>query len=130
MLYWQSREKGLGLACKKTSRQSWKKAATILKNGGVVAFPTDTVYGLGALVDDSVAIRRIFEIKERPSAQALPVLTADVVQAMSIADTVPEVAHSSCPTFGQGLSLWFSRVRLGYRKYSRVEGVNCRGTCA
>ncbi|MCB0228184.1 MAG: Sua5/YciO/YrdC/YwlC family protein, partial [Anaerolineae bacterium] len=44
---------------------------------GLVAFPTDTVYGLGTTVWDAPAVARIFAAKQRPSEKAIPVLLAD-----------------------------------------------------
>ncbi|MDH4119345.1 MAG: Sua5/YciO/YrdC/YwlC family protein, partial [Acidimicrobiia bacterium] len=41
-------------------------AADLLRGGGLVAFPTETVYGLGCLAEDSVAVDRVFAVKERP----------------------------------------------------------------
>lgn len=78
------------------------EAAAILQSGGVVAFPTDTVYGLGALADCPDAVRRIFEIKKRPLTQALPVLAADVEQAASVADDIPEAARLLMARFWPG----------------------------
>ena len=48
-----------------------KKAAEIIKNGGLVAFPTETVYGLGASALNSIAVEKIFKIKGRPSDNPL-----------------------------------------------------------
>jgi L-threonylcarbamoyladenylate synthase len=61
-----------------------RKAVEILKNGGVVAYPTDTVYGLGACMTDIRAVDRIFEVKGRPKGMALPVLLADKAQIEEI----------------------------------------------
>jgi L-threonylcarbamoyladenylate synthase len=61
-----------------------KEAAAILKNGGVVAYPTDTVYGLGACMTDINAVDRIFQVKGRPKGMALPVLLADLKQIEEI----------------------------------------------
>src|SRR5439155_20397016 len=47
-------------------REGLTRAAQLLRTGGVIAFPTDTVYGLGAAADDDVARRRIYVIKGRP----------------------------------------------------------------
>lgn len=55
----------------KVSRDSLKKAKFILENGGVVGIPTETVYGLGAIGTDSNAIKKIFEVKGRPSDNPL-----------------------------------------------------------
>src|SRR5438045_1986445 len=48
-----------------------EKAANILRHGGLVAFPTETVYGLGADATNARAVRRIFQVKGRPSTNPL-----------------------------------------------------------
>ena len=64
----------------------------ILKQGGVVAFPTDTVYGLGACANIRQAVERIYEVKERPRNMALPLLLAHTSQIGEVAEPVPPVA--------------------------------------
>lgn len=54
-----------------------ERAAAVLDAGGVVAFPTDTVYGIAAALDDGDAPHRVFVIKGRPDSKPLPVLIAD-----------------------------------------------------
>jgi L-threonylcarbamoyladenylate synthase len=61
-----------------------KKAVKTLKNGGVIAFPTETVYGLGALLKDKKAVARIFEIKKRPKAKPLQILIASLEEAKKL----------------------------------------------
>ncbi|HEX78592.1 MAG TPA: threonylcarbamoyl-AMP synthase [Dehalococcoidia bacterium] len=61
----------------------------VLKSGGLVAFPTDTVYGLGACYNDYRAVERIFNIKKRPRSKALPLLLAEVSQIAEVAEYVP-----------------------------------------
>jgi len=68
------------------------QAIETLKNGGIVAFPTDTVYGLGANASRHDAILRIYEAKRRPRRLALPLLLADVSQIPSLARDIPEIA--------------------------------------
>ncbi len=58
--------------------ESIKKAARVIRQGGLVAFPTETVYGLGANALDPVAVARIFEAKERPSFDPLIVHVASL----------------------------------------------------
>ncbi|WP_456441782.1 L-threonylcarbamoyladenylate synthase [Caldithrix abyssi] len=55
-----------------------KKAASIIKKGGLVAFPTDTVYGLGANALDPLAVAKIFEVKKRPHFDPIIVHIADL----------------------------------------------------
>ena len=68
------------------------QAIETLKNGGIVAFPTDTVYGLGANASSHGAILKIYEAKRRPRRLALPLLLADVSQIPSVARDIPEIA--------------------------------------
>jgi L-threonylcarbamoyladenylate synthase len=79
-----------------------KKAISILKKGGVVAYPTDTVYGLGACMTDTAAVDRIFQVKGRPKGTALPVLLADKVQMESILTSVPLSARRLADEFFPG----------------------------
>ena len=60
-----------------------------MREGGVVAIPTDTLYGLAADAFNPEAIERVFAIKERPEGLALPVLMADAEQLEMVADYVP-----------------------------------------
>lgn len=69
-----------------------KKGISLLRKGGVVAFPTDTVYGLGAHAGIPQAVERVYLIKERPRNMALPLLLADISQISEVAYNVPEVA--------------------------------------
>ncbi len=69
-----------------------RTGVSILKRGGIVAFPTDTVYGLGASAGIPQAIARVYEVKERPSSIPLPLLLAYISQIKDVAEAVPPVA--------------------------------------
>jgi L-threonylcarbamoyladenylate synthase len=73
-------------------QQQVEEGITILKQGGIVAFPTDTVYGLGAGISIDHAVARIYMIKERPRNMAFPLLLADKSQIDEVAHPVPPVA--------------------------------------
>jgi L-threonylcarbamoyladenylate synthase len=60
----------------KPTRAGLTRAAQLLRGGGVVAFPTDTVFGLGAAADDEIATRRVFHIKGRPVGLPLILMVA------------------------------------------------------
>lgn len=62
-----------------------EKAVSILKEGGNVIFPTETVYGLGALATNDIACRRIFELKKRPKNNPLIVHVSSIEMAKEIA---------------------------------------------
>ncbi len=70
--------------------QCLSAAVRCLREGGVVAIPTDTLYGLAADAFNPDAIERVFAIKERPEGLALPVLLADLAQLRSVVSEVPQ----------------------------------------
>ncbi|MFI5324134.1 MAG: L-threonylcarbamoyladenylate synthase [Thermodesulfobacteriota bacterium] len=57
--------------------RSPEKAASILKRGGIIIYPTETLYGIGALASRKEAVTRVFEIKGRPHGKPIPILGRD-----------------------------------------------------
>jgi L-threonylcarbamoyladenylate synthase len=78
------------------------RALAVLQTGGLVAFPTDTVYGLGALAFHSAAVRRIYAAKDRPVEKAIPVLIADPADLEKVTLEVPSVAVRLASRFWPG----------------------------
>lgn len=66
-----------------------RQAAQILRAGGLVAFPTETFYGLGAAGLDAAAVRRVFEAKGRPASMPLLLLVDSRAMAASVAAEIP-----------------------------------------
>lgn len=77
-------------------------AAQLLRTGGVVAFPTETVYGLGADAANPAAVQRIFAIKGRPADHPLIVHLGDAAQLDRWARDVPEGAWRLAARFWPG----------------------------
>ena len=77
-------------------------AVAVLRAGGLVAFPTETVYGLGADAGNPAAVRKIFEVKGRPSTHPVIVHLADAVQLANWAREVSEVARKLTRQFWPG----------------------------
>jgi L-threonylcarbamoyladenylate synthase len=75
-------------------RQRLAAAAAVLRRGGVVAFPTETFYGLGAAALDAVAVARVFVIKGRPESKPLAVLVDAPAMVSAVAADVPAVARA------------------------------------
>jgi len=69
------------------------EAATVLKGGGVVAYPSDTVYGLGAAASDARAIERVFAAKGRDAGKALSLLLADAADLAPLSAEVSLAAR-------------------------------------
>jgi L-threonylcarbamoyladenylate synthase len=79
-----------------------ERAIRILKNGGIVAFPTDTIYGLGANAFDEDAVLRVYEAKDRPLNFALTLLLADTSQMKLVAENIPKMAWKLAEKFMPG----------------------------
>jgi L-threonylcarbamoyladenylate synthase len=69
-----------------------KKSLEVLRNGGVILYPTDTVWGLGCDATNEDAVKRIFEIKKRADAKAMLVLVDNGAKIQSYIEDVPELA--------------------------------------
>jgi L-threonylcarbamoyladenylate synthase len=79
-----------------------RRGAEVIRRGGLVAFPTETVYGLGADALSSSAVARIFEAKERPRGNPLIVHLANAAALESVASRVPPRAHDAAARFWPG----------------------------
>lgn len=77
------------------------QAIKILYSGGIIIFPTDTAFGVGCRIDNKNAIDRVFQIRNRPMTQALPILVASQEQALtyysSPSDIVRHLMETSWP---------------------------------
>jgi len=92
------------------ARETLSRAAEILRGGGLVALPTETVYGLGANASDAVAVSRIFAAKGRPAWDPVIVHIADFAMLDRLVTEVPEAARKLMHAFWPGpLTLLLSR---------------------
>ena len=90
-----------------------KIAANIIKKGGLVAFPTETVYGLGANSLNSEAVLKIFKVKNRPADNPLINHIADKEWIYKLAEKVPEEAIILAETFWPGpLTMIFKKRKI------------------
>ena len=78
------------------------RAVELLKAGGLVAFPTETVYGLGADASNPNAVARVFEVKGRPRGHPLIVHAASLAQATPLGSAWSEAAHALAAAFWPG----------------------------
>lgn len=78
------------------------RAVEILRAGGLVAFPTDTVYGVGAPAFDGKAVESIYAAKDRPIEKAIPVLMGDASDLDKVASNIPDMARRLASRFWPG----------------------------
>ena len=89
-------------------------AVDVLANGGVVAIPTDTLYGLAACAFNESAVLKVFELKGRPDGMALPLLLSDANDARMCVEDVPTDAMTLAEQF------WPGALTLVLRKSAEV----------
>jgi tRNA threonylcarbamoyl adenosine modification protein (Sua5/YciO/YrdC/YwlC family) len=79
-----------------------RQAAEILKEGGLLAYPTETVYGLAAATDKPQALERLYEVKKRPRNKPLPLQVAGKEKIEELADDIPTLAYKLADKFWPG----------------------------
>ena len=83
-------------------RDAIQEAATWILNGGVVALPTDTLYGLAADPCSAAAVARVFRVKGRAAERALPLIAADAAQVAAHLGRLPAVGQRLADRFWPG----------------------------
>jgi L-threonylcarbamoyladenylate synthase len=104
------------------ARSALHQAAAVLRAGGLVAFPTETFYGLGAAALDPGAVRRVYEIKGRPDGKPVLVLVDSVAMLDAVAVEVPPRARTLMAAH------WPGALTLVFRARSEVPAEVTAGT--
>ncbi|MBQ9431991.1 MAG: threonylcarbamoyl-AMP synthase [Kiritimatiellae bacterium] len=97
--------------------RAFNQARQILNAGGVVVFPTDTVYGIGARPDQPAAIRRIQEIKRRDAGKPIALLVSDAEAPARFGAELPPAAQRLAKRFWPGALTLVLPVRGGYEGF-------------
>lgn len=79
-----------------------KEAAEIIKKGGIVIFPTETVYGIGANGLDEKAVKKLYDIKQRPLNKPISLLVSDINMVNEIAQDITELEYKLMENFFPG----------------------------
>jgi L-threonylcarbamoyladenylate synthase len=94
------------------SEEVISQAAQIILSGGVLAFPTETFYGLAALASDREAIERVYLLKRRSPDKSISILIAELVELQNWVESIPAEAHHLAARFWPGpLTLVFAAAR-------------------
>ncbi len=110
-----NRHKPLGI------QEQYRQARDVLRSGGIVALPTDTVYGLVAVAADRAAVERVYEAKLRDPWQPMPIFVATVEQAQLIAD-VNDVARRLMQRYWPGALTIVLRKKPSYETRAAAGG--------
>ncbi|MDR1591596.1 MAG: threonylcarbamoyl-AMP synthase [Prevotellaceae bacterium] len=88
-----------------------KRAVKVMRAGGIILYPTDTVWGLGCDATNAEAVARIYDIKRRPDSKALALLTDSIDRLATYVETVPDVAHDLLATADTPLTIIYPKAR-------------------
>ncbi|MHA2309351.1 MAG: L-threonylcarbamoyladenylate synthase [Candidatus Heimdallarchaeaceae archaeon] len=112
------------LSSESSIQKAIKLAAEMIDEGEIIAFPTDTLYGLGCNVFNESAIRNLFEIKNRSFTNPINVLIGSIEQLSYVAENIPIIAHKVIKEF------WPGDLTIILHKRSMVPNIltNGKGT--
>lgn len=88
-----------------------KKACQVMNEGGVILYPTDTIWGIGCDATNEEAVRRVYEIKQRSDSKAMLVLVDSPVKVDFYVQDVPEVAWDLIEVADKPLTIIYSGAR-------------------
>ena len=99
-----------------------EKGIIILKKGGLVAYPTDTVYGLGADIRQADAVDEVYQVKSRPRNMAFPLLVSSIAEIEKLTAEVTPLAKALIEAFLPGALTLVLRASDSVPSYLRTEG--------
>ena len=100
----------ISIASEEQQQAALESASRIILAGGIIAIPTDTVYGIAASAWNAAAISRIYQVKERDANKSIAVLLGDASQALLIADEFsPKAASLAAKYWPGGLTIIVSK---------------------
>jgi L-threonylcarbamoyladenylate synthase len=88
--------------CKQDDPLALRLAVDLLQAGEVIAFPTDTVYGIGVRADSAAAIEKLYQIKVRSMDKPIPVMIAELQQLEQLAESIPDAVRRLANRFWPG----------------------------
>jgi L-threonylcarbamoyladenylate synthase len=94
-----------------------RKAIEILKEGGIVAYPTETFYGLGVKFDNEASLKKLYELKKRPKEKPMPLIIGGRASLSIIAESVNAIAESLMDKFWPGALTLFLKAKKGLSSY-------------
>jgi L-threonylcarbamoyladenylate synthase len=98
-----------------------KMAVEMLNNGGIVAFPTETFYGLGVKFNNEASLRKLYELKKRPKEKPMPLIIGNRGFLSMIAASVDEIAESLMDKFWPGPLMLLLEAKKGLSPYLTAD---------
>ena len=105
----------------KNLSEALERAVEILNNGGIVAFPTETFYGLGVKFDNEASLGKLYELKKRPKEKPMPLIIGSRASLSMIAVSVNEIAESLMDKFWPGPLTLLLKAKKGLSPYLTAD---------
>ena len=103
------------------------KAYEVLKKGGIIIYPTDTVWGIGCDATNDKAVQRIFKLKKRMDSKSMIVLICKPENIESIVESVPEIAYDLMESWNKPLTIVYDNAKnLAKKLISRDKTIGVR----
>ncbi len=96
----------------------YSKALEVLRDGGIILYPTDTVWGLGCDATNPEAVARIYEIKQRSDSKSLVLLACDMDMICRFVKEIPEIAEQLVEVNDQPMTIIYPDAVVGSREMS------------
>jgi L-threonylcarbamoyladenylate synthase len=94
-----------------------RRAISIMMTGGVIAYPTETIYGLGAKYDDDSALIRLYGLKQRPREKTVPIIIGSIEQLSLLVEFVNNTAADLISRFWPGPLTLIFRAKSGLNRH-------------
>ncbi|WP_430818901.1 L-threonylcarbamoyladenylate synthase [Carboxylicivirga caseinilyticus] len=88
-----------------------KKALEVLRNGGILLYPTDTIWGIGCDATNAEAVKRIYELKQRADSKSMLVLLDNTAKLASYVNDIPEVAYDMAELTNKPLTIIYDDAK-------------------
>jgi len=92
-------------------KQEIEKAVSVLKKGGIIIYPTDTVWGIGCDATKNKAVQEIFKLKKRLSQKSMIVLICEPENIETIVEKVPEIAYDLMESWNKPLTIVYDNAK-------------------
>ncbi|MBE9468569.1 MAG: threonylcarbamoyl-AMP synthase [Bacteroidetes bacterium] len=88
-----------------------KKAVQVLQNGGLILYPTDTIWGIGCDATNPEAVKKVFSLKKRSDSKSLIILIDNINHISKYADSVPDIAYDLIEYSEKPVTIIFEKAK-------------------
>ena len=122
-------EKNEQAELRKKYKEDIEKACEVMFNGGIILYPTDTIWGIGCDATNPEAVKRVYEIKKRIDSKALITLVDSPAKVNAYVQDMPEIAWDLIEFATKPLTIIYDKARNLKRPLHEIQKANCFHFC-